>query len=172
MKYQHAACDKAIIEERLDDACEACRSHPYPPDSVNIQDNPGVHLSHCYQGEYRGFCKYGEEDCPAAPSPSTDSLEALLSLIERKIPEHHLKAKFIEDCKSALLTWRDAEVARAREKMYNGGEKLFVQMLLEHGGLSYSDSTPDDTVMIRIPKETIRKYFDGELKSLGGNKHE
>ena len=25
----------------------------------------GVHLRHCYQGEYEDSCKYGEEDCPA-----------------------------------------------------------------------------------------------------------
>ena len=25
----------------------------------------GVHLSHCYQGEYKTTCKYGEPDCPA-----------------------------------------------------------------------------------------------------------
>lgn len=26
----------------------------------------GVHFSHCYQGEYRHACKYGDGDCPAA----------------------------------------------------------------------------------------------------------
>jgi hypothetical protein len=26
----------------------------------------GVHFAHCYQGEYRHVCKYGESDCPAA----------------------------------------------------------------------------------------------------------
>ncbi|MFY8160828.1 MAG: hypothetical protein ACOVNU_05820 [Candidatus Kapaibacteriota bacterium] len=27
----------------------------------------GVHLRHCYQGEYEDGCKYGEDDCPAKP---------------------------------------------------------------------------------------------------------
>lgn len=27
--------------------------------------NPGVHFSHCNQGEESGHCKYGDEDCPA-----------------------------------------------------------------------------------------------------------
>jgi hypothetical protein len=29
------------------------------------QDYSGVHLRHCYQGEYEDGCKYGEDDCPA-----------------------------------------------------------------------------------------------------------
>ena len=28
-------------------------------------DKTGVHLAHCYQGEQWGWCKYGDEDCPA-----------------------------------------------------------------------------------------------------------
>ena len=31
------------------------------------QDYSGVHLRHCYQGEYEDSCKYGENDCPAKP---------------------------------------------------------------------------------------------------------
>jgi hypothetical protein len=31
------------------------------------QDYSGVHLRHCYQGEYEDGCKYGENDCPAKP---------------------------------------------------------------------------------------------------------
>ncbi len=30
-------------------------------------DYCGVHLRHCYQREYEGCCKYGEDDCPAKP---------------------------------------------------------------------------------------------------------
>lgn len=26
----------------------------------------GVHLAHCFQGEYRHTCAYGDRDCPAA----------------------------------------------------------------------------------------------------------
>jgi hypothetical protein len=28
-------------------------------------DRALTHLSHCFQGEYKGSCKYGDEDCPA-----------------------------------------------------------------------------------------------------------
>jgi len=28
-------------------------------------EKDGVHLRHCYQGEYSDSCKYGDEDCPA-----------------------------------------------------------------------------------------------------------
>ncbi len=28
-------------------------------------DNIGVHMSHCNQGEYKGSCKYGDDNCPA-----------------------------------------------------------------------------------------------------------
>jgi hypothetical protein len=31
------------------------------------QDYSGVHLRHCYQGEYKDSCKYGEDDCPTKP---------------------------------------------------------------------------------------------------------
>jgi len=29
------------------------------------KDDKGVHLSHCYQGEYKTTCKYGDLNCPA-----------------------------------------------------------------------------------------------------------
>lgn len=34
---------------------------------TNKVDNPGVHLNHCFEGEYEGSCKYGldDMDCPA-----------------------------------------------------------------------------------------------------------
>ena len=41
------------------------------------QDYSGVHLRHCYQGEYEDGCKYGEDDCPAKPKeePKQEKLE-------------------------------------------------------------------------------------------------
>jgi hypothetical protein len=40
------------------------------------QDYSGVHLRHCYQGEYEDGCKYGEDDCPAKPlEPKQETLE-------------------------------------------------------------------------------------------------
>ena len=43
------------------------------------QDYSGVHLRHCYQGEYEDGCKYGEDDCPAKPleEPKQKTLEKL-----------------------------------------------------------------------------------------------
>ena len=42
------------------------------------QDYSGVHLRHCYQGEYEDGCKYGEDDCPAKPlEPKQETLEEL-----------------------------------------------------------------------------------------------
>lgn len=32
----------------------------------------GVHLAHCYQGDNRHECKYGEPDCPAAVNDVPD----------------------------------------------------------------------------------------------------
>jgi hypothetical protein len=32
---------------------------------IVARDHPGVHMSHCFQGEYEGSCKYGDDDCPA-----------------------------------------------------------------------------------------------------------
>jgi hypothetical protein len=37
------------------------------PQEEPKQDYSGVHLRHCYQGEYEDGCKYGEDDCPAKP---------------------------------------------------------------------------------------------------------
>jgi hypothetical protein len=34
--------------------------------AVPPADPVGVHLNHCYQGEFAGTCKYGETYCPAA----------------------------------------------------------------------------------------------------------
>jgi hypothetical protein len=34
-------------------------------DRFGVPHRVGVHLSHCNFGENVGWCKYGEEDCPA-----------------------------------------------------------------------------------------------------------
>ena len=51
-------------------------------------DNVGIHLSHCYQGEYDISCKYGDDNCPAIKNytlkiekQTTDVIEAYLTLI-------------------------------------------------------------------------------------------
>ena len=37
-----------------------------------LLNNPAVHFSHCYQGEYANTCKYGDDDCPAFTEYSED----------------------------------------------------------------------------------------------------
>jgi hypothetical protein len=45
------------------------------PKEEEKQDYSGVHLRHCYQGEYEDGCKYGEDDCPAKPlEPKQETL--------------------------------------------------------------------------------------------------
>jgi hypothetical protein len=46
------------------------------PQEESKQDYSGVHIRHCYQGEYEDGCKYGEDDCPAKPyEPKQETLE-------------------------------------------------------------------------------------------------
>jgi hypothetical protein len=46
------------------------------PKEETKQDYSGVHLRHCYQGEYKDGCKYGEDACPAKPlEPKQDLLK-------------------------------------------------------------------------------------------------
>jgi hypothetical protein len=56
------------------------------------QDYSGVHLRHCYQGEYEDGCKYGENDCPAKPlEPKQETLEdELWGSVFAKIKQHGL----------------------------------------------------------------------------------
>jgi hypothetical protein len=37
-----------------------------------------IHMAHCYQGEYEDTCKYGDDDCPAAPKSKTTTEQAAL----------------------------------------------------------------------------------------------
>ncbi len=48
------------------------------PDSTEPNDDHAVHMSHCFQGENEGLCKYGEDNCPAQPVPKSerDAFEA------------------------------------------------------------------------------------------------
>lgn len=47
------------------------------------QDYSGVHLRHCYQGEYEDGCKYGEYDCPAKPLQEPKQENTLEEVAER-----------------------------------------------------------------------------------------
>jgi hypothetical protein len=96
---------------------------------------------------------------------STDTSELrqqIMSSLARIVPNKIIRERNIDywqtvaDIESLLNT-------EAAMKLYEGGEKKFIQMLLERGKLEVSESFPDDTVLIRIPKQTVRKYFDGDL---------
>jgi hypothetical protein len=53
-------------------SCPTCVKQEEPK-----QDYSGVHIKHCYQGEYEDGCKYGEDNCPAKPKekPKQETLE-------------------------------------------------------------------------------------------------
>jgi hypothetical protein len=42
----------------------------------------GVHLAHCFQGEYKTTCKYGDDNCPAQPDPAAEA-QKLYDQVER-----------------------------------------------------------------------------------------
>lgn len=58
------------------------------------------HLCSCYAKDGHEVVNIKVEQAPLS-SPGK-SVDALFELIERKIPEHHLKAEFIADCKQAI----------------------------------------------------------------------
>lgn len=50
-------------------------------------------------------------------TPNDDWLDSLFELIEWKIPEHHLKAKFIADCKQSVQSKIDEVEAKLEDKL-------------------------------------------------------
>jgi hypothetical protein len=110
------------------------------PKEEQKQDYSGVHLRHCYQGEYEDGCKYGEDDCPAKPLEKPKKLTDLeiaikLEEIEREefqqetvekglmeIELNHTKI-LVYSCERALEE-RNEQIKR----MYSEGEVL--QLLL------------------------------------------
>jgi hypothetical protein len=72
---QECECKRAYINV-LSGICSLCWNERFPDEKDEIkeedllepkQDYTGVHLTHCYQGEYEDSCKYGDNDCPAKP---------------------------------------------------------------------------------------------------------
>jgi len=55
-------CSLFILRAMLAEAKELETQVPPPPIP---RGDTGVHLTHCYQGEYAHSCKYGETNCPA-----------------------------------------------------------------------------------------------------------
>ena len=59
------------------------------PQEEPKQDYSGVHLRHCYQGEYEDGCKYGENDCPAKPlEPKQGILEEVAKIFKNDRVAH------------------------------------------------------------------------------------
>jgi hypothetical protein len=72
------------------------------PQEEPKQDYSGVHLRHCYQGEYEDGCKYGENDCPAKPlEPKQEKLEEASWRFNplKKLDGEFIRAAFIEGAK-------------------------------------------------------------------------
>jgi len=63
-----------------------------------------------------------------------------------------------------IVASSDAQLRKTiEEKLYKGGEKKFIAMLLEHG-VEYSDDFRHDSVTFRVNHKTLDEYRNGELK--------
>lgn len=69
---------------------------------------PGVHLFHCHQGEYEGCCKFGEDDCPAAPTTSPEPSTCKDSLQVQSSPESDAARKALRDLQEAMRMKADS----------------------------------------------------------------
>lgn len=69
----------------------------------------------------------------------------------------------VEELEILLVPFIAQQVTAAREKLYEGGEKKFIQMLLAHG-VEYAQDILEDNTLFRIPNATLNKYRDGELQ--------
>ena len=64
---------------------EICWANDIQLDKIYTQEI-GVHLSHCYTGEYKDTCKYGDEKCPAQKYKIAKSYkQELLNWIETEL---------------------------------------------------------------------------------------
>ena len=84
----------------------------------------GVHLKHCFQGEYKYGCKYGNDNCPA--KPKQDTLEDAAEKYERTFgldSQGTESVDFIEGAK-----WQQ-ERSYTEEEVFN----IITQMDIETG---------------------------------------
>ena len=77
---KNPSCEEVEIEKMFNVVRFTSREFIYKiiiPKEEPKQDYSDVHLSHCYQGEYKDGCKYDENDCPAKPlnKPKQETLE-------------------------------------------------------------------------------------------------
>jgi hypothetical protein len=75
-------CKTEFMGDKLAIQCEPCAIKTTQEEPK--KDYSGLHLRHCYQGEYKDGCKYGKDDCPAKPlEPKQETIE--------EAAEHHWK---------------------------------------------------------------------------------
>lgn len=95
------------------------------------QDYSGVHLRHCYQGEYKNGCKYGEDDCPAKPleEPKQESLEEAAERLQKHkygvfiSKDADVKGQLVIDTAKAAFATGFVEGAKWQaERMYSEEE--------------------------------------------------
>lgn len=88
--YKHAECDKAIVAERPEDACLACREHMWPNATGHIQaegEKHGLHTPYCWGNDKvvcatPWICGRDADTEPTPPTPSSaGELEAILAAI-------------------------------------------------------------------------------------------
>jgi hypothetical protein len=82
----HSFCEtpesKCTMNYCDENGCQNRKRELVEPQEEHKQDYSGVHLRHCYQGEYEDGCKYGEDDCPAKPlEPKQETLEEVAEII-------------------------------------------------------------------------------------------
>jgi hypothetical protein len=67
-------CKTEFMGDKRAVQCEPCAIKTTQEEPK--KDYSGLHLRHCYQGEYKDGCKYGKDDCPAKPlEPKQETIE-------------------------------------------------------------------------------------------------
>lgn len=77
----------------------------------------GVHIRHCYKGEYEDSCKYGERDCPAKPE-ETSALDKAVEKYDPKTLVHFINGWNMhpEWWTEATESWKLGWLAKALEE--------------------------------------------------------
>jgi hypothetical protein len=100
------------------------------------QDYSGVHLRHCYQGEYEDGCKYGEDDCPAKPKePKQETLEEATE----RYSEELLEAKTIQPHEKTWIKAMFIYIAKWQTKRMYSEEDLREAFRQGQDNMDYSD---------------------------------
>jgi hypothetical protein len=83
-------CKTEFMGDKLAIQCEPCAIKTTQEEPK--KDYSGLHLRHCYQGEYKDGCKYGKDDCPAKPlEPKQETIEEVAVKYVRNEHDNTLK---------------------------------------------------------------------------------